>query len=90
MSRSPQPPNRILKVYIGAFSGFSHIHSPEGLNTTLFSQDYDVENGSHYGNGGQMVHSKDRGGDKDPLIVQVQLEGQPVVISSHWPLPTAL
>lgn len=46
---------------------FSYIYQPDGLNT-LLSQGLVLENGSHYGNGGQRVHSKDAEGDKKPLI----------------------
>ena len=60
--RTCHPP--ILKVYVEALTGFSHILSPDGLNT-LFSQIYDVlENGCHSGNSGQNVYSKDRAGMK--------------------------
>lgn len=39
MSRSPHSSTRILKVYEEALTGFSDIHSPDGLNDTLLSQD---------------------------------------------------
>ena len=32
---SPRPPARILKVYIEAQTGLSHLFSPGGLNTSL-------------------------------------------------------
>ena len=35
---------RILKVYIEALIGFSHIHNPHGLNNTLLSQGCVLEN----------------------------------------------
>ena len=62
MSRSPHPLARTLKVYIEVLTGFSHVYCPDGLSNTLLSQGYVFENGSHCGNGGQNVHSKDRGG----------------------------
>ena len=34
-SRSLHQPTQALKVYIEVLSGFSHIYSPESLNTTL-------------------------------------------------------
>ena len=40
MTSSPHPPTSILKVYIEALTGFSHIHSPDGLDNTLLSQGY--------------------------------------------------
>ena len=38
----------------------------------------------------QNVHSKDRGGNEEPLVARVQLTGQPAVVSSLWPLPTVV
>ena len=38
MSRSLHPPARILKDYIEALPGFSHLFSPDVLNNTLLSQ----------------------------------------------------
>lgn len=35
MSRSLHPFSRILKVYIQALTGFSHVYAPDGLNTLL-------------------------------------------------------
>lgn len=37
-SRSQHPPARILKVYNEALMGFSHMHHPDGLHTTLLFQ----------------------------------------------------
>lgn len=42
-SRSPHLPTRILKVYIEALPGFSHIYCPEGLNNILFSSSCSFE-----------------------------------------------
>lgn len=42
--------------------GLSHIPSPNGLNNTLLSPNCVLENGFHCGNGGQSIHSMDRGG----------------------------
>lgn len=79
-SRSPYLLARILKVDIEALSGFSQVYHPEGLNNTVLSQGYFLETVSHCGNGGQNVSSKDRRGDRVPLIVQ--LTGQLAVMSS--------
>ena len=38
MSRSVPPPIWILKVYIEALTGFSHVYGPDSLNNTLLSQ----------------------------------------------------
>jgi len=43
MSRSLHLPTRILRVYIEALMGFSHIQSPDGLNNTFLSQGYILE-----------------------------------------------
>ena len=54
-------PARMLKVYIETLPGFSqHVSCPGGLNNTLLSQSCILESSSHYGNGGQRIHSKDR------------------------------
>lgn len=58
MSRSSHLPTRILKVYAEALTGFSRIFSPDGLNTTLFSQGGILENGSSCGNTWQNLYSK--------------------------------
>ena len=49
------------------------IYHSDGLNNTLLFQGYVLENGSHGGNDGQNVCSKDRGVGKEPSIAQVQL-----------------
>ena len=48
------------------------IYHSDGLNNTLLFQGYVLENGSHGGNDGQNVCSKDRGVGKEPSIAQVQ------------------
>lgn len=47
--------------------GFCHQFSPCGLNTVL-AQGWVFENGSHCGNSGQSIHSKDRGRVEEPPI----------------------
>ena len=61
-SRSLQSRARLLKVYIEALPVFSHIFNPDGLNDTLLSQGYILENDSYCGNGRQNVHFKNKGG----------------------------
>ena len=39
-SRFQHLPARILKICMEVLIGFSHVHSPEGLNTTLLCQGY--------------------------------------------------
>ena len=51
--------------------GFSRMYYPNGLTNTLLSQVCVLENSSHYGNGGQNIHSKDRGEDEKPLIAWI-------------------
>lgn len=48
MSRSLPPATRILKVYIEALPGFSHVFSPDDLNNTFFSQSFILENSSFF------------------------------------------
>ena len=45
MSRSLCPPARIFKVYIV----YTKVHCLGGLNDTLLTQSYTLENGSHCG-----------------------------------------
>ena len=79
MNRSPHPCSGILRVYTKAFS---HIDSLDGLNITSVSQDQDPESSCQWGDGGQNVHSKGKGGGEEPLIAQVQLNSQLAVTSS--------
>ena len=74
----------VLKVYIEALVGFSHIYRPDGLNNTLLFQGYVFETGSYCGNSGQNVHSKD---GKEMRSFQLPtssslVQGQLVVMSS--------
>lgn len=52
-------PTRILKVYIEALTGFSHIYHPESLNTTLLSQGSILRAVSGNKEGKWNTHSKD-------------------------------
>ena len=45
-----QPPERILKVYTEALTGFSPIYHPEGLNLVLLSQGCVLEANFYSGN----------------------------------------
>ena len=81
-SRSSYSPARNLKSLCSDLNSIqSRIlsrWSPQHITlSTLYPR-----NSSHHGNSGQNVHSKDGGGDGESPIVQVQLVGQPVVISS--------
>lgn len=81
MSKSLNPPTRILKVYID-LAGFSHIFSPDSLNHTLVSQGFSFEKGSHCGDRDGNIYAKDRGGSEEPLIAWVQIEGELAVTST--------
>ena len=87
-SGCPHTPTRIWKAYIERLMEFSHARRPDGLHNTLRSLMLCRWNGSSCGNGGQNVHSKDRGWGEEPLIAQVPLKGQQVVTSSQGPPPT--
>lgn len=66
--------------------GFHHLYSTKGLNNTLLSQGHFLEMASSaYSE--PNIHSKRRGGSEQPLMAQVQLEGQSVVTLSHSPPP---
>ena len=73
MNRSLHPCTRICKVYRDALTGFSHMCHPDELNSTLLSQVFVLENVSHNRKSGQDIHSKDKGGDKEPLIARSSL-----------------
>ena len=80
---SPRPPSRILKLLEG-LTGFSHIHSADGLNNTL-----NMAFLKWILLWGRMVgrmyfpRARARGGKcQKPLIVRIQLSGPPVVMSS--------
>lgn len=68
-------PSRILKVFIEALNGLSHIYYPDALNNTLLSQGSVLENSSHSGNGWQIIESKDRKAVEELPTAKVQLEG---------------
>lgn len=72
-----------------ALTGFRHILCPDGLSNTLLSQGCVLGAALTMGMV-QNVHSKDRGGNEEPLVARVQLTGQPAVVSSLWPLPTVV
>lgn len=83
MSRSLHQPNRILRAYIEALTGFSLVYSSDGLNNTdslkaASLKQLLVKN----------VHFRDRGAGKEPPIAQVRLEDQPAVgLTSPAPFP---
>ena len=79
MSRSPHLLARILKVYTEALTEFSHIYYPDGLNPHYCLKAVSSGNFSN-GEGKQNIHCKDREGNRS-LIAQVQLTGQPPVLS---------
>ena len=61
-------PARILKIYIEALIGFSHIHSLGILNTTFLFQGYTLGIASGSGKGKQNTHAKDKGGRGEPNL----------------------
>lgn len=83
-NRSPGLSTKILKEV----NWVQSIYHSDGLNNTLLFQGYVLENGSHSGDDGQNVCSKDRGVGKERSIAQVQLTST-VTISSWWSLPMA-
>lgn len=77
------PPIRILKVYIEALTGFSHIFSPVGLSNTSLSPSRPCPwNWLPLWERGPNVHSMDREEDEDIPVAQVHLVGQPITMSS--------
>lgn len=84
MSRCPHLTS-ILKVYIEALTGVSHIFSSEGFNNALLSKGCFLEMVPIMGNCGWNIHSKDRGQGEEPLIACIQLWGQPEVTAPQPP-----
>lgn len=78
---SMHPPARILKVYIEALTGFSHLYCPDDL--TFLFQSCILENGSPCGNAVRSIYSKHREGNEELSIAWVLLVGQPMVMSSQ-------
>ena len=60
MSRFLHPPTIILKVYIEALTGFSHVYHPDGLNTTFLCQGCILGAASGNREGKKYIYSKDR------------------------------
>lgn len=54
MSRSLHLPTRILKVYIGTLTGFSHVYWPKYLNNTSLSPDCVLRGASSAGKSSRM------------------------------------
>lgn len=82
-SSSPHPPTRTLNVSIEASMGVqSHIPS-RGARQHLTLSRPCPWNDSHCANCGQNARCKDREGVGEASVVQVQLEVQPVVMSSQ-------
>lgn len=78
-------PRQILKVYMKAVIGFSHIYYPDGLNTSFLSHHLIISAvASENREGKWSTYSKDKAeGGKAP-VAQVQLKGQPLILSSWW------
>lgn len=74
ISGSPRPP----KVCVENLTGFSHVYSPDGLNSTLLSQSCILELAPSE----RSIHSEDREGGEEPPIAQVQLKSQLPITSS--------
>lgn len=63
-NRSLDPPARIVNVYTEAWT---RPYRTDGLSNTLLSQGCILGNDPHCGNGGQNIHSKDRGWGEETL-----------------------
>ena len=66
-TRSLHVPARILEVYMKTFTRFSHIYQPDGFNSTLIAQGFDLKNDSHYGDNGKHIF-QGKGRDEEHLI----------------------
>lgn len=81
MTGFPHVPTTILKTYTEAFTGFSHVPSPDSLYTTFLSQECILGAASESGKGKQNAHSKHRGAGGEPPGASVQLLGPRTVTS---------
>lgn len=80
-SRCLHPPTRILKVYVESLTVVNYIYYLDGLNNTILSQCFVLENRKPWEWwSGHTFQRQERG--EEFLIAQVQLAGQLVVISS--------
>ena len=66
MSRPPNRPARILKVYIEALTGFSHVFSSDGPDNTLLSQGCILETSPRMERVGRTYRTG--GGGEEPQI----------------------
>lgn len=69
MTSFPHLPIRILKFYTEVLTGFSHVPSPNSLNTTFLSQGCIPGVASGSGEGKWNAHSKPWGGDGSTLAI---------------------
>ena len=79
-------PTRILKVYIEALTGFSHILSPGGLSNSALSRLHPWNWLTLRGAMGRTYIPR-MGGGKELPIARAQLTGQPAVTFSPRPPP---
>lgn len=82
-------PAGILKVYIDAFPGFSHVSSPGSLHAMFLSQGCILRAASGSRESKQNTNFKDREGSGETPVAWVQLVSQQAVTSSWWSSPTA-
>ena len=71
----------MLKVYIEDLTGFSHVCHADILHTTSLSQGHVLGAASGNRKDKQNPHSKDRRGSEEAMTAQVQLTGQPTLMS---------
>lgn len=80
ISRFLHPPVRIVRLYIEDLLWFSDVVSSDDLNSTFLSQGYVFETAANMEIvGGTYIP---RTGGDEPPIAEVQLTGQPVVMTS--------
>ena len=86
-SRSSHLNIRILKVYIEALTGFSHVYCLDGLNSKLLSPVCTLENGSAFGISGWNIYSfegqrRGKGASDYPGPVHRSIAGHDLSITS--------
>ena len=69
----PALTSRILNLYIKTLTGFRHLHSSDGLITTLLSEGLFLGEDSRSGEGKWHMYSKEREVDEKPPISWVHL-----------------
>lgn len=84
---SPRPPARILNVYGEALTGFSHVHSPGSLNTTITVSKLCPWVASNSGRASRTYIPKIGEGVSSLQMPESSSQVKLAITSSWWPSP---